>query len=793
MIAPRWRKVFRDIWRNKSRTVLVVFSIAIGVGAIGMVATTNQILSKELPENYAKVNPAHARILTSSFDDELLNVLDDIEGIDEIEGRYNIGVRMKVGPEEWRDIDLAVFEDFNEIKINRFFPESGAWPAGDGQLLVERASLVLTQASQGDIIEIETPNGQRRKLVLAGLTHDINQPAGTFTNQPKGYINFNTLESFGYGKGYNEILLTVENENPTRIEIREITKEVESKIEKSGRIISGTIIPNPGQHWFQNFLTPMAAILTILGIIIILISSLLIINTITATMAQQVRQIGMMKAVGATTGQLITLYEFSLLLIGLIALLIAIPMSIFGTQFAIGILTGIINFDVIDISIPIQVLLLQVTLCIFIPMIVALIPILSGARITVNEAINDYGLKATFGEGWIDKALSYIRGLPRPILLSLRNTFRRKSRLILTLLALILGSAIFVGVISTYFALIGTLDEALSYYGFDIIVSFNRPYRIEQIESEITNYPGVVDFENWGITSTRILNSDGSESNSIILVAPPVETKLINPTILAGRWLLPDDEQAIVINTDVLTEAPDVRVGHEILMNIDGTPKPWRVVGITRSVMAGPMAYTNYPYFTRVMGRYGLSSAVYLSTVQHDQQFQEQVAKSLEEHFEKRGINVASSNIVAELRNTAVTQFNVIFLFLLMMAILLTVVGAFGLAGTMGLNVIERTREIGVMRAIGASNGDVSRIVVFEGVVIGIISWIFGVLLAYPLGWLLTEVMGRGFLRSPITYIYSYQGAFGWLIAVIIMAAIASYLPARSATRVPVRDVLAYE
>jgi putative ABC transport system permease protein len=538
----------------------------------------------------------------------------------------------------------------------------------------------------------------------------------------------------------------------------------------------------------------MSAILGVLGVIILLLSGLLVINTISAMLSQQVRQIGMMKAVGAQNYQIFILYEVSMLFIGLLALAIAVPLGQLGTRLTVGIITGIINFDFINFNTPASVLLIQLALSVLVPMLVAMVPILSGARVTVHEAINDYGISNTqFGESVIDKALGYVRGLPRPLLLSLRNTFRRKMRLSLTLISLTLGSAIFIAVLSVYAGLMSTLDEALDYYRFDILVSFSRPYRIEQVEAELSRVPGIVTSETWGVTSTRIKNEDGSETDTIILVAPPADTELINPKVIEGRWLIPGDEDAIVINSDVLAEKPDISIGDEITLNIEGSEKNWRVVGIVRSVMSGPQAYTNYNYFTRVTGGYGEAGAVYLATERHDPLYQIEMAKELEDYFGRVGINVASTSLVAELRATAVSQFNVIFVFLLMMAILLTIVGGFGLTGTMSLNVLERTREIGVMRAIGASNGAVMQIVIVEGVLIGLISWIFGIILAYPLGWMLSDIVGMGFLRTSISYTYSTTGAIVWLFVVILLAIVASILPARSATSVPVRDVLAYE
>jgi putative ABC transport system permease protein len=416
MIAPRWKKVIRDLWSNRTRTLLVVFSIAIGVAAIGTVASTKVIIDRELPANYKSINPMHAKVLLEPFDDDLLVVLRRIDGVEEIEGRRNLNVRMQMGDGEWRDLELIVIKDFNDIRINKITPESGKWPPEKDELLIERSSLVLTEKAVGDTLLVEAPNGRQRELKIVGLAHDLTTPAGTFNNRVKGYIDFETLEVLGYDKDYNELLVRVQGEALTRPEISEVMKPVESKIEKSGRSIGGTIIPIPGQHWFESYLTPMSALLVVLGVVILILSALLIINTISAMMSQQVRQIGMMKAIGARTGQLIVLYESSMLLIGLIAFAIALPLSAIGARFIVNVLAGIINFTIIDLSIPVEVMVLQGALCILVPILVALVPILSGANITVREAINDYGLtKADFGEGFIDHMISYVKGLPRPL------------------------------------------------------------------------------------------------------------------------------------------------------------------------------------------------------------------------------------------------------------------------------------------------------------------------------------------------------------------------------------------
>lgn len=205
------------------------------------------------------------------------------------------------------------------------------------------------------------------------------------------------------------------------------------------------------------------------------------------------------------------------------------------------------------------------------------------------------------------------------------------------------------------------------------------------------------------------------------------------------------------------------------------------------------IAYTNYPYFSREVREAGLARELRIVTERNTADFQTQVAQRLEEHFRSVGLRVMSSATAIGEYNRIVGQFNILVYCLLIMAVLTALVGGLGLMGTMSMNVLERTREIGVMRAIGASDGSVLKIVVVEGVLIGLISWSMGLLLAFPISGFLSAQIGTIFLGSPLSYTYSVSGAVMWLTISVGLSGLASFLPAWNASRLTVRDVLAYE
>jgi putative ABC transport system permease protein len=161
--------------------------------------------------------------------------------------------------------------------------------------------------------------------------------------------------------------------------------------------------------------------------------------------------------------------------------------------------------------------------------------------------------------------------------------------------------------------------------------------------------------------------------------------------------------------------------------------------------------------------------------------------------YEEKGIQVASSEIGSDFVSSQKATTDILVYFMLVMATLIAIVGGLGLMGTMSINVLERTREIGVMRAIGASNGNIQSIVIVEGMVIGLISWVISILLSFPITSVLTFGVGMAILTAPMPAVFSPSGVIVWLLFTILIATIASAMPARRASKLTVRDTLAYE
>ncbi|HNF35560.1 MAG TPA: FtsX-like permease family protein, partial [Anaerolineales bacterium] len=178
---------------------------------------------------------------------------------------------------------------------------------------------------------------------------------------------------------------------------------------------------------------------------------------------------------------------------------------------------------------------------------------------------------------------------------------------------------------------------------------------------------------------------------------------------------------------------------------------------------------------------------------QHDSVTQKRINDMVQAAFEAQGVQIRSTQLSADFIRDQKAQTDILVYFMLVMATLIAIVGGLGLMGTMSINVLERTREIGVMRAIGASNGDIQAIVIVEGMVIGIVSWLISIVIAIPITNILCYGVGMAILTAPMPAVYGVSGIAAWLIFTIVLGSLASALPARRASRLTVRDTLAYE
>ena len=546
MLRARWYKVINDLFGNKTRTLLIVLSMSVGLFALGIILSARTILSEGLAESFAAINPSSGTVRTAElFDENFLESVREMKDVQDADARRTITARLQTKSGEWKNLTIFVVADYDDIRVNKVTSESGAWPPPEREILIERAALSVIDAQIGDVVLVRFPNDVERRVRIAGTAYDPAQLPAQIDGTPYGYITFDTLEWFGEPYGFNELHVLATNAED-KDWAQQVVNRVKDKTEKSGYTIPLSMIAEPGQLPMNDVLQGILLLMGLLGVLSLFLSIFLVVNTVSALLTQQKRQIGVMKAVGGSTLQILGMYLVMVLAYGVMALLIAIPLGMYGARELSSALAVFFNFDIYSMEVPPQTFMIQVAIGLVLPVLASLVPFISNLRISAAEAMSVYTMsKGRFGKNWIDLSLSganlwFMRKFSiRSILLSVRNTFRNKGRLTLTLITLTLGSATFISVFNVRASLDSTVEDMIKWFNCDMMLTLDRTYRADKVQLEALNVPGVTKTDVWIHLPTRLVRSDDSESGMIYMFAPTVtpDSLIVSPTIAEGRWL----------------------------------------------------------------------------------------------------------------------------------------------------------------------------------------------------------------------------------------------------------------
>jgi putative ABC transport system permease protein len=280
----------------------------------------------------------------------------------------------------------------------------------------------------------------------------------------------------------------------------------------------------------------------------------------------------------------------------------------------------------------------------------------------------------------------------------------------------------------------------------------------------------------------------------VFVLVVPSESPNFKQLLTAGRMLDPMDDRAILLNQKVAGRM-GVGVGDEIIVDLpDVGETRWTVVGLVFDLNGRDQntAFANIDTLNMALRNVGKAAVVMVQGTDQSLETQQAIEADLVAFLNAKGMKVGYSDVATEDRNNASAQFSILTQLLMMMTVLMAIVGSMGLSGTLSINVIERRREIGVMRAVGASSRDVGFVFTGEGLMLGLTSW----LLALPLGLGVapTFVLTLGdVIDFPAEYYPAMHGVWIWLGIVIVLSILASWVPARRATRISVNESLAYE
>jgi putative ABC transport system permease protein len=795
-----WKKALRDFWLERTRTVLVIIAIALGVSAFAAVMSSYAILTRELDRGYLETNPASAVLRIDSIDDKLVQAVLQNPEVSAAEPRRVISGQIKAGPIRWRNLILFVVKDYGDIKISKLVPEEGSWPPATGEILIERDAFQVAQASIGDVVVVKTSEGVEQPLVISGRVHDVGQAQARMENVVYGYITLNTLVQLGEDPSLDQLNLKVANNQFDEAHIKRVTNDVKQVIENLGYHINRVDVPSPGKHPHSDLTGMLLLAMSSFGLFVLVLSGILVVNLLTAIMAAQVRQIGVMKTIGATRWQISRIYLGQALLLGVAATVVSIPLGLLGSRALCQYMAMFLNFDINSYSVPVWVYLLVVAIGLIAPLLAALYPVWRGTSVSIRSALADFNVSRV---GILDRVAIKIGGRFLAFVFAIRNSFRRRARFVLTLATLAAGGVFFLTALNVRATLINTLDQLFDSRKFDLTIGLAGPSEMTKVRQALANTPNIVRSEGWftadGFFTDKVIANDShgadlhdavSSADRFGVIALPVDTQMQSFDFIEGRRLEPADTDGIILNT-ALAAKRSLKAGDKVTFQLGSLETTWRVVGITRETLSPAVAYIPLSFFEQ--HHPGMVNSLRLALAQNDPDSVAELIATLDRNLETQGVRARRATSKTDSRFGFDQHMVMIFVLLILMGAIVAGVGGLGLSTTMSLNVLERRREMGVLRAIGATPGTVWRIIVVESLFIGVLSWLIAALIAWPVSKGLGNLMVRALFNTGLDLSFEWFGLLLWLLISLSLSAVASFLPAWRASRATVQESLAYE
>jgi len=798
MIGVGWRKIGRDLRCYPQQTWHTILAIGISVFTLTTLLVSRAVLVESLTLATVGVAQPDAIFAAAGLPVAVLERIQALPHIAHAGAGRSDSFRMSYGDELWYELRLQARSDLTATQHSQLNLASGEWPQGAPvTLALERSTQDVTAARPGDTVRLYRDNLGEAPVQVAGVIYDpAATPSRFLSNLLHGFATLDGLTQLTGRSGYDRIYLFLTPELGPAARA-ETLAAVEAMLAESGLAYSARQ-PEPASGTLIRFVETSITLLSALALLGTLLSVVWVSNVMMAIMAREQASSGVLKTLGFERRQIVALYLGQALLLGAVASLVALVLSYpAGLLCAYAVAAWLLAKEVTELTPPLPAFAVGLGLGLGAPVLGALHPVWRGTALTVREALGQApGVIDRFGQSWLERVGRASRVSPQ-MLYAGRNLLRHKRRLVFTMVTLVLAGMIFVTATTLGTSLQRTLETVMNYWLADVRFETQVPVGGYLVRNEVLALPGIANVEARLVDRSVRLRPDGSHSpREINLVGLPPDSPFLQPTLVAGRWLRTDDQDGIVVDTELLRMEPDLRVGSRVVLDVAGAPVAWQIVGVATSQFLGyslthsAAAYVTYRYLSESSGRGGQANFFLVGTTEHSAAAQLAAARRIEDslHRYRFSPTVMEPNFV----RLATTQqiFGLVKAVVLAMSLLFALVGGLSLANLMSLNVLERRREIGMIRALGGDSRTLNRLITGEAVAIGFGSGVVALLAAWPVSWLLCQQTGMALLNTPLTYQYAGAGACGWLLLSVLFAWASTRRIIRDMASRAVREIL---
>ncbi|HEY7021837.1 MAG TPA: FtsX-like permease family protein [Ktedonobacterales bacterium] len=814
--SARLRKSLADVTRRKGRTLLVTLGIFIGVFGLTVINSVEDTLVSAFAytRGYQATQPDF-QMTVDRLDPAVLPTLRGVANVKTVQYVSLLSVCWQPGDADCSvGIDLASYPDLQQAST--FQLTAGRYPR-PGEIVMEQGDRSLHTFSIGDAITLSNA-GQSTEAAVVGLarTPGVNPAA---TGDARAYMSDAGLQQVFEALGAPQETRPDGQQVPAlqhHIQVTFVTSggqaaTAATALQETLRAHGVTILDSgfaPKVSVAElDGINGVFVLLRILALLAVVLSALLILNTITTLVTEQTAIIGAMKAIGAIRGAIMRGYLLTVAIYSVLATIPAIALGLYAGNLLASMLAPQIPLELGPFTIAPWVVALSLAVGLGVPILAALFPLWNGTRVTVREALLAYGIDAGHGRGASSRPNQRLTWVSQTTWLGLRGLFRKRWRAALSLTTLSLAAACFLVVQTATASVNDTIGAVRAPLAADMTVNFKDPTYFSKIQAQLQALPNVQSVERYGATNASTswgtLQTYGYEP----------ETRLYYYQLTSGRWMQPGEANVILLSDaalaktgltlgDTITLTNNFGATTELTLTIIGTVKQSiDVLGWIGAAVLPVDTLYRLKGVSSAEASQTSSAQIIVGARDRSLDAVNQLAAQVSAVVNPGGASSDDPGYYSGANGTIDTiheyvtrrQADAYLLYYLLYALALVVgvVGALGLANALVTSVLERRREIGLLRAMGASGRRVAQVFWVESLSLGGFSWLIGAALGLPLAWAFVQtfawtVMPVDFSLAPLAFAAS-------LVAVLAIATVASVAPAWRASRLRIATALRYE
>ena len=791
------KKSFADVTRRKGRTLMVVLGIFIGVlGLTGINVTQQTIFSSYSYSIGSAADHPDIQLQINQFDPALDTTLAAQPNVQTVQMQEELDTQWHVSAAPgYVPIAIVSYPDLQHIAIAPFQLTSGHYP-GPGEIVLEYGDQDLQAVSIGDMVTVDTSQNTTTTLRVAGFvrTEGLGLQGPVASGIAQGYMS-----SAPFQQAFGSIATAPRNnvvqlQYSVAIKVRN-TSQASTTATTLAHVLQANHVTvldirvaTPFNQAGITAVNGLFTLLRLLAILALVLSGLLILNTIITLITEQTQIIGTLKAVGGTRSAILRGYLVSVLIYSVLGTLLGIALGVWLGYSLGSALARAISLDVGPFAVEPWIILLSLAVGFGVPLLSALLPLWIGTSITVREAFSAYGISAGQGNDFLARVARRLTWVSQTTWLGLRGIFRKRWRAALTLLTLTLAGITFLTVQTASASTNQTIAHAFDSYHYN--VEGGSRGDIASVVAQVEALPNVQRVELAGE-----LDAVTTTWGQVHLFGFQTNTQLYRPPIVSGRWLSSSDSNAILINEE-MASATGLKVGDPLDLAVGSGYSTWTIVGIVHQRMedVGQIGdvFTSMENFDRIDGDpSGYASELLVQARNTSPGAIDQLTRQIGQlGGASGGYPIRAIPLQETIRERQQSQL-VFYALLYGVALIVGAVSILGLANALAASVLERRREIGLLRSMGGSAFRVARVFWVEGLALGGIAWVLGALLGIPLAYGFVQLISR--LIRRVDFALDASAFVVMLVAVLIIATLASIIPALRASRVRIAEMLRYE